>query len=122
MGMPVRSAVTATTGSMCHSCHSLSLLSLSVTVSLLSLLSLCHCCAGCVACECSAVGSVAIQCDEMGACRCKPNTKGANCDQCSGGFYGLPDRPCEGERASLRPIVKHNVNLRRTAVLYYFIR
>ena len=44
----------------------------------------------CSACQCNPAGSVDLQCDvATGACSCKPNIAGLNCDQCEENKYNL---------------------------------
>ncbi|XP_012991876.3 laminin subunit beta-2 [Esox lucius] len=60
----------------------------------------------CTACDCDPVGSMeGGVCDSHtdldmgmigGQCRCKPNVKGARCDDCKEGFYGLSQNDPQG--------------------------
>ncbi|KAM9790659.1 laminin subunit gamma-1 [Syngnathus typhle] len=51
----------------------------------------------CLPCACNSVGSESPQCDERGACACKPGVTGEKCDRCQPGFHSLTEagcRPC----------------------------
>ena len=54
----------------------------------------------CKDCKCDTRGATHVQCDPYGFCQCKKNVRGAQCNRCKPGFYGLdasdPDgcKPC----------------------------
>ncbi|KAH0617809.1 hypothetical protein JD844_016413 [Phrynosoma platyrhinos] len=52
---------------------------------------------GCKACNCSDLGSVSLQCDQLTAqCQCKHGYGGASCDECALGYRDYPDCvPCD---------------------------
>ncbi|EDO36523.1 predicted protein, partial [Nematostella vectensis] len=52
----------------------------------------------CVACGCNPVGSVSLQCNSEGQCRCKPGVTGIKCDKCQANYFGFSQtgcRPCQ---------------------------
>ncbi|GFO02129.1 laminin subunit gamma-3 [Plakobranchus ocellatus] len=54
----------------------------------------------CIACGCDPTGSLSLQCDERGQCRCKPGVGGERCDRCLPNYYDFSDGgcvPCECE-------------------------
>ncbi|CAH1980446.1 unnamed protein product [Acanthoscelides obtectus] len=44
----------------------------------------------CLACNCDQVGSVELECDIEGKCRCRVGYKGDKCDRCALGYDGYP--------------------------------
>ncbi|XP_042299087.1 laminin subunit alpha-1-like isoform X2 [Sceloporus undulatus] len=52
---------------------------------------------GCKVCNCSDLGSVSLQCDQLTArCECKHGYGGDNCDECALGYRDYPDCvPCD---------------------------
>ena len=42
-------------------------------------------------CECSADGSVDLNCDAEGKCTCKEHISGDKCDESEPGYYNFPD-------------------------------
>ncbi|XP_047624670.1 laminin subunit gamma-3 [Phacochoerus africanus] len=51
----------------------------------------------CQPCDCHPAGSLHLQCDDSGTCKCKPTVTGWKCDRCQPGFHSLSEggcRPC----------------------------
>ncbi|XP_054440811.1 laminin subunit gamma-3 [Pteronotus mesoamericanus] len=51
----------------------------------------------CQPCDCHPAGSLRLQCDDSGTCRCKATVTGWKCDRCLPGFHSLSEggcRPC----------------------------
>nr|XP_033773068.1 laminin subunit gamma-2 [Geotrypetes seraphini] len=48
----------------------------------------------CLPCNCSPQGSLSIQCDKYGRCRCKPGVMGEKCNQCQHGSHYLTEAGC----------------------------
>ncbi|XP_032425902.1 laminin subunit gamma-3 [Xiphophorus hellerii] len=54
----------------------------------------------CLPCNCNINGSLSLQCDREGRCRCRVGVTGEKCDTCQAGFHSLGPggcRPCECE-------------------------
>uniref|UniRef100_A0A3P8XGZ4 Laminin, gamma 3 n=1 Tax=Esox lucius TaxID=8010 RepID=A0A3P8XGZ4_ESOLU len=52
----------------------------------------------CRPCDCNILGSVTLQCDAEGRCRCRASVTGDKCDACQPGFHSLGPggcRPCD---------------------------
>ncbi|GAB1600789.1 laminin subunit gamma-1-like [Argonauta hians] len=48
----------------------------------------------CMPCNCNPTGSVSLQCDSEGKCRCKPGVAGQHCDRCQENFYEFSNYGC----------------------------
>lgn len=48
----------------------------------------------CNDCKCDKLGSVSLQCDPDGKCRCKPGVTGDKCDQCMPNYCQLTEAGC----------------------------
>lgn len=48
----------------------------------------------CNSCSCNTMGSVSLQCNDKGACVCKPGVTGTKCDICKPGYHSLGPSGC----------------------------
>ncbi|XP_028966336.1 laminin subunit alpha-1 [Galendromus occidentalis] len=59
---------------------------------------------GCRPCDCNSVGSLSVDCDGNGQCRCREGFEGVKCDKCTFGHYGFPHcRRCECNLEGTKP-------------------
>ncbi|CAH1999429.1 unnamed protein product [Acanthoscelides obtectus] len=49
----------------------------------------------CISCDCDPTGSRSLQCNQEGACQCKPGVAGAKCDRCAPDHYDFSSNGCK---------------------------